>query len=333
MLNKKTSRGGAIVAFVLSGVFIAVAALLFLNRQHVLDQLSVWSFTPTSQIQSVNERVGFTDRGKFVFYATKPSLENQDGFNKNCPRQESGSPILGCYTSLDRIFIYDLSDEQLDGMEEVTAAHEMLHAVWFRMDEEEKSRLTVQLEAAYEKLDDPRLKERMDYYQRTEPTEIPNELHSILGTEVPSLGSDLEEYYAKYFDRGKVLALHQQYNSVYTALYSRADELYAQLESLSQTIEKRSESYNAAVAQLSADIDSFNSRAGGGTFTSQSQFNAERAALVRRTTELEAERSAINAEIDTYNTYNNEYKAIASKIEGLNSSLDSFKQIDEAPAI
>lgn len=333
MSSTKTSRTGSIIAFSLSAVFVALAGWVFLNRQFVLDQASIWSYTPSADVEAIENRVGFTDKGKFVFYATQPAVEKQSDFNKECPRQETASPILGCYTNNDRIYIYDLTNQQLDGMEEVTAAHEMLHAAWYRTNSAEREKLTAELRDAYAKIDNSELKDRMNYYERTEPGEFVNELHSILGTEVSSLGEPLESYYSQFFNRASVLKLHQQYSGVYTQLYTRADELYAKMQSLSTTIQSRSSAYDTAVAQLSADINSFNDRANNGSFRSQSQFNAERNELVRRTNTLDTERSAINTDIDTYNTYYNEYQTISRQIEVLNDSVDSFKQIDQAPSV
>ena len=329
----KTSRTGTIFAFVFSALFVTAAFWLFFNRQYAQDWISVQNFTPSAAIETINERAKFTEKGRFIFYATNPQVENQESFNKECPRQEPGSPILGCYTNDDRIFVYDITNKQLDGMEEVTAAHEMLHAAWHRATEAERQSLTTQLRAAYQKLGDSELKTRMDYYERTEPGEFVNELHAILGTEVASLDPSLETYYSQYFNRDAVLKLHQQYKSVYDSLYARADSLYTLMQTLSTSIQSRSSSYDAEVTQLSADIASFNKRAGNGVFTSQAQFNAERAALVRRTAALEAERSALNSDIVTYNTYYKEYDSISKQIELLNSSTDSFKEIEQAPSV
>jgi hypothetical protein len=252
----------------------------------------------------------------------------------SCPRQEAGSPILGCYTTSDRIFVFNVSNEQLDGMKEVTAAHEMLHAVWYRMSASEQSRLGTLLTAAYEKSASPELKERMAYYQRNEPEAITNELHSILGTEVGSLGDELEAYYRQYFeDRQIVLNLHAKYNDVYKSLYSRADSLYTRMQTLSKSIDNRSEAYSAEVTKLSSDISSFNARANSGDFDSMSQFNSEKAALVARSNRLDAQRSSIYADIDVYNKMYEEYKVLASQIELLNNSVDSFKSLGEAPTV
>lgn len=333
MSNTKTNRAGAVAAFIVSALFIAAAAWLFLNRQYAMDQVSVWTYEPSEAVVSIGEKVEFTDKGKFIFYATKPELESQETFNKECPRQETGSPILGCYTTDDRIYVYNLTNDQLQGMEEVTAAHEMLHAVWYRTSPSEREKLTTELQAAYNKFDNKELKDRMDYYQRTEPGEFANELHSILGSEIGSLSEPLESYYSQFFNRATVLKLHDQYSGVYKALYDRADVLFADMQALATTIETKSSAYDAAAKQLSADISSFNTRAQSGAFTSQSQFNAERNALIRRTTALDAQRSAINNDIATYNGYYNEYQDIAKQIEVLNNSVDSFKQVEEAPSV
>lgn len=333
MSNTRTSRSGSIVAFVLSGLFIVAAGWIFMNRQFILDQLSVWSYTPSSEVAAIQQRISMTDEGEFTFYATRPEVEAQASFNKSCPRQEAGSPILGCYTSSDRIYIYNLSSERLDGMKEVTAAHELLHAVWYRTSEADKEKLGAQLKAAYETIDDAELEKRMSYYERTEPGEFTNELHSILGTEVESLGEPLESYYAQFFDRGAVLKLHDQYSGLYEKLYERADTLYAQMQTLATRINQQSSAYDSAAAQLSRDIDAFNRRADSGAFATQAQFNAERSDLVRRSNSLESQRTQINRSIETYNSYYAEYQDIAKQIEVLNDSIDSFKQVDQPPMV
>ncbi len=333
MLNKKTNRVGSIVTFVVSALLIVSALWLYFNRQFVIDTITVWSYQPSETIQAIQSNAEFTDKGRFVFYATQPALEQQDAFNRECPRQEERSPILGCYTNDDRIYIYDLTNERLDGMEEVTAAHEMLHAVWRRMSDAEREKIAAELQTAYEKTDNAALKDRMAYYERTEPGELHNELHSILGTEIASLGEPLESYYGKYFDRSTVLALHAKYSSVYNGLYDRASELYSQMESLASSIESRSAEYQTAVRQYTADIQSFNTRANNGSFSSQNQFNRERAVLVARSAVLNNQRQAVNASITTYNKYYSEYQDIAKQIEVLNESIDSFHQIDQAPSV
>lgn len=334
MQSKKPRHLGVIISLALSALVIGFAAWLFLNRQYVIDQITVWSYTPPASIQSINERVDFTGHGTFAFYATQPVLADAEAFNQGCPRQEVGSPILGCY-SAGRIYVYNVDNEQLAGMEEVTAAHEMLHAAWERLSSSERQQVTTLLDAAYSRLSsDSELKLRMDYYARTEPGQMYNELHSILGTEMRDVGDDLEAYYARYFtDRRKVLDLHGAYNAVFTNLKNESADLYTELTTLATTLTTRSKSYETTVAQLSADIQSFNQRAASGGFSSTSQFNRERAAIVKRWQAVEAERLAINRDVNAYNVKYEQYQQLASQLDTLHKSVDSFRSLEQPPSL
>lgn len=334
MSDKKHSLRRSLIGGGFSVVILAAAAFLFFNQQFVKDQITVWSYKPNQSIQNLESNIDFTPKGKFYFYAEQPQIENSDTFNKDCQRQEVGNPILGCYLA-SRIYVYDVKNAQLDGIEEVTAAHETLHAVWERMSESDQAKVSVLLEAEYAKLSgDTDLSQRMEYYKRAEPGQFDNELHSILGTEVSSLSPSLEAHYGQYFtDRQKVVAFHTKYAAVFTDLKSRSDSLYAELTTLAASIGARSVTYNNDVQQLSADIAAFNDRANRGDFSSQSQFNSERAALLSRSHQVDADRASITADIDTYNAKYAEYQTISSEIEALNKSIDSIPSLQPTPSV
>lgn len=333
MSDKKHNRSSVIAAAIVSVVIFAFAGWLLLNKQFVIDQVSIWSYEAPANVIALEDRIDFSDQGKFYFRTTHPKLTGSDEFNVGCPRQETGSPILGCYTE-GRIYIYDITNEKLDGIEEVTAAHEMLHAVWERMSDTEQQRIGKLLRAAYANIDNPDLTERMDYYNRTEPGEFENELHSIIGTEVGNLGAELDTYYAKFFkDRQKVLDFHTKYSAVFKDLQTRSENLYNELVVIGKSIEKRSAQYSIDVATLSSDIEAFNTKADKGEFNSMSQFNSERAALVARTNQLDADRIAINNDIKTYKEKYAEYQELGTQIESLNKSLDSIKDLAPAPSV
>jgi hypothetical protein len=333
MSSTKAKTAWKIISALIGVAFVALAGWVILNRQFVIDQLTVWSYAPSSAIATIEERSEFTDKGRFYFYTSQPVVATQEDFNRHCPRQEVGSPILGCYTGTGQNYIYDITNERLDGIEEVTAVHEMLHAAWYRLSADEQATITNQLEAAYQKITDQELQDRMAYYERTEPGEYVNELHSILGTEIADLGPELEAYYESYFDRATVLGLHEKYDSVYKELDGRADELYALMGELSVSIESRLTAYDTSSAQLTADISAFNERASAGQFSSMAQFNNERNALINRSDQLKSERLSINADVERYNGYRNEYQNIASQIELLNQSIDSFQTIEQTPSL
>jgi hypothetical protein len=316
---------------VVVAALVGATAWLLLNRQFVLDQISVWDYHPSASVVTIEERSGLGGKGLFYFYASHPEVDSAADFNINCQRREAKSAILGCYNNKN-IYIYNVSNAQLDGIEEVTAAHEMLHAVWDRMSNKDKASVGALLEAQYARINDPALKERMAYYDRTEPGEHDNELHSIIGTEVALISPELEKYYSQYFsNRSKVTALHTAYNSVFTQLSQESDALFAELGALSTKIDKDKAQYQSDATKLSSDIAAFNQKANDGGFTSTTDFNNQRAALIARSSALDSERTTINAEIKTYNDKNAQYQALIVQSEALNKSIDS--SVAPAPSL
>jgi len=312
-------------------VCMVVAGWVLFNRQYIVDQLMVWQYQPSSEVKAITSRAKLSDHGRFYFYASQPQVDEAAAFNQQCRKQEEHSAILGCYAAR-RIYIYNVSNAQLDGIKEVTAAHEMLHAAWDRLSKQEKDQLEPLLTKVYERVATDELRDRMAYYDRTQPGERFNELHSIVGTEVSDVGSDLEQYYAQYFtDRHQVTTMHERYESLFTQLKVRADALVLQLNSLASEIDQQSSAYNAAVSQLNTDINQFNSQAQNGAFSSQSAFNAQRSALIARSSELEAQRTSINTKVTQYNQLRAELEAINSQSAALTQSIDST--LAPAPAI
>lgn len=335
MSDRKRSLRGTVIGGVFSIALFVAAGFILLNQQFIKDQIVVWGYTPSSEIQTIESRIQLTGAGEFHFRATQPEIASSETFNQDCPRQEVASPILGCYTSDHRIYIYSITNEQLDGIEEVTAAHEMLHAVWERTSDSERTRIGSLLKTEYQKhTSNVGLAERMAYYQRTEPGQFENELHSILSTEAESLSPELEKYYAQFFkDRQAVVALYKKYNTVFESLKQQIDTLYEELTTLGESIDTRTAQYNTDVAQLSADIESFNRRADNGSFASINDFNRERATLIARSNQTDADRAAISADIETHNQKYDQYQLVASQIEILNKSIDSFKDLQPSPSV
>jgi hypothetical protein len=330
--TKQRSLRGHVAAIIAAAVSVLLALLLFINRQQIVDQLTVWQFRPTGEVQALADRSGMGDRGRFYFYASQPSLEAADQFNQKCDRKEEATAILGCYTA-GRIYIYNVTNEMLDGIREVTAAHEMLHAAYERMSDGERSRINALVEDEYAKLRaDSAFSERMAFYDRTEPGQRDNELHSIIGTEVADVSPMLEVHYKAYFnDRSKVVALHDKYASVFEQLQQQADTLSSQLTQLTDRIEKATSQYNADVARLNQDIESFNARANSGAFVSEVAFQNERAVLTDRAAQLESARTSVNGMIDEYNRLRDELISVAGQSDALNRSIDS--SLAPAPSV
>lgn len=322
--NPQKKQRRLIRSLITSAFFLGLSLFVTFNRQYILDVAHFWTYQPTAQVAAIAEKSGMNDSGKFAFYATHPSLEGTQKFNEYCNRQEEGTAILGCYTN-DRIYVYDVQDKRFDGIQEVTASHEMLHAVYQRLSDSDRTKVNGLVEKEYQKLSsDPSFAERMAFYARTEPGERDNELHSIIGTEVAAISPELEQHYAKYFkNRSQVLTLFQGYNQLFLAVDKQTKALSTELDALAKKIDTDMNAYNTSIKALNVDIEDFNRRAESGTFTSRALFNKERAALEQRVADLDKTRSSIDANAARYETLRKEYNDTVTVSNNLYKSIDS----------
>lgn len=325
------SRGriGSLLATIL---LAGLAVLALSNLQYIQDAASYHQYQPSSEITALADDAGMNERGRFLFYASQPSLEGAKSFDTYCGKTEKSTAILGCYNGR-KIYIYDIKDPRLAGIRPTTAAHEMLHAAYARLSSSDREMVDRLLDREYETIkNDSQLADRMAFYDRTQPGEHMNELHSIIGTEKKEVSPELEEYYRRYFsDRSKVIAQHEQYYSLFAELRERADTLTGQIDTLRGTLERDRAAYDAQVAALQSSIAEFNSRAENGQFESQAAFARERQALFARSASLEDLRARINGVITEYNRLIEELNAIAIETEELNRSIDS--NLAPAPSI
>jgi hypothetical protein len=324
MPEQKYNRLGLILNLIFSIGLIVSAVLIVLNRQRIIDQISVWQYSPTSAIDALVERAGMNDYGLFLYHASQPTLDGTQNFNDSCARIENTVSILGCYTN-NKIYVFNVTDSQLDGIREVTAAHETLHAAYDRLTVDDKKKIDALLEKEFVKLKgDAGYADRMAFYDRTEPGERDNELHSVIGTEVSDIDPELEDYYKQYFvDRQKAVTLYEKYSNIFKELKDKANKLASQLDALGKSVAKRTAEYNTEAEALNSDIEEFNRRANSGDFASQSEFATARVALEQRVSALEELRAEINLDIAKHGSLLVEYNSNAAKSDNLYDSIDS----------
>jgi hypothetical protein len=323
-------RRGRWVALALTLAVIASASLwVIASRQYIVDQVAVWSFDESPTIASYVERSRMSDRGEFLFLASRPTIADRARFGGMCGKSEDGTGILGCYVPGDgAIVLFDVVDERLDGIEEVVASHEMLHAAWHRLGADERAELSGLLETEAAALStDPGFVERMALYARLEPGERSNELHSIIGTEVADLPPALESYYARYFsDRAALVGLHTASNAVFVELASRAEAVSAELDALRTSIEADYAAYNGGYDALNDDVDTFNERADAGLFS-----ESARAALVARQDALDALFASITERSAAFDAKAAELESLNAQTVELNSSVNIVARTVEPP--
>ncbi len=312
-------------AVFLGVVAVAIVTIITVNPQRVADQIAVWNYQPSNEIVRYAEATTMTETGRFLFYASRPIVAGDAAFDAVCSNREAGFGILGCYLPRSKtMYLYDVMDDRLAGIEEVVAAHEMLHAVWDRLSDDERARLEVLLEVEATRLvDNAEFTARFEFYARTQPGERANELHSIIGTEFATISSELEAHYAKYFlDRSQVIALHEQSNAVFLAQQAQIETLIAQLDALRASIETEYASYNAGFDALNADIAEFNDRADSGFYGSQAEFAADRDELLARQVALNNVFAGIDSERAEYYQLAAQLDALNAEVESLNDSIN-----------
>ncbi len=327
-----TTRRSSIPRLILSLVVLALAVWIFFNRDFVIDQLTVWQYKPSADVAAIAERSSMNEKGKFLFYASQPRVEGRDAFNQHCRKHAEQTAVLGCY-SARLIYLYNITDPRLDGIKEVTAAHEMLHAAYDRLSSSERERIDGLINTAAQSKSNPTIEKKLALYDQTEPGERLNELHSMLGSEAKELPAELETYYAQYFtNRLALVALSEKYEQVFVELEQRQTQLVSELNALAEQINNDNQAYNSRFGQLQEDIAAFNTKAENGGFSSESQFNAERARLIARQRELSSFRGSIMANIDSYEAKRAELDTLNGTAAGLQDSIDSTS-LPEVPSL
>lgn len=309
-------------------VFVASLAAAFIGivfGQKIIDSVMASSFSPSQQVAMINDHLKLTDDAKTIFYASKPSVDGQEQFNQNCQSTERTTAMLGCYYQR-KIYLFNITNQEMKGAVEVTAAHEMLHAAYERIPFYEKDSVNKLILAEYEKVkSDKTIKDLVSYYEKAEPGSVTNELHSIIGTTVATIDPKLETYFARYFtDRQAIVAMNESYNSIFRKVQDEADLLSKKIEQEGPLIEKSLAAYEADRKQLEMDIQTFNQRAASGEFKTQSSFQVARSAMVSRSNDLNARRDALNARVDEYNTLIEKLRALSVRSEELNKSINGI---------
>lgn len=308
----------AVGVLALAGVLVA-APWDAGRRQAYADQWVVWTDPPNAQIEELADQLELTETGRRIFFATRPQIEAARDFETHCPVE--AEVVLGCYDR-GRIYVYEVTDERLAGTVESTTAHELLHALYARMEPAQEIRIDALVADYVAGLpDDDETRAIVETYPDAQHAD---EWHSRLATSFESLPAALEEHYAQIFDDRQLIVTFDEESRAQIDEYTdRIEQLSAELDTASADLTARSAAYDAAIVALDADIASFNQRADSGAFSSQADFDRERAAIIARQDALEAQRVALNADVDAYNAKVVELTSLDSERAELYEHLDS----------
>jgi hypothetical protein len=277
----------------------------------VLQRIQLINYNPPAEVSELATQAHMSDEGRKVFYLTTPTIEDKKVGLQLCVSNDAEKTItLGCYVSGKGIFIQKVADQRLDGTMQVTAAHEMLHAVYYEhLSGSERTEIDRELLLAFDRLNNPRLKKLIELYRDRSPSHVNSELHSFLGTEAADLGPKLEQHYAKYFiDRAKLVAMAQQKDQLFAGIESKAGGIQQQLKILKAQIDGREKTLSEMAAAM---------RSSPATEDQQRLYNAHVQAL--------------HEETDHYNELVGSYNGLSSEGSSLNDSLQNLSSAKKDP--
>ena len=297
---RHTLRFGFIAILV---VWLLAVGLLLVNRQSLIDWWRLRGYTPPSSVVSLANEDTMAPYTRHLFYLNRPQLlPTVTSFRVHCP-ENLNTIVLGCYhPDQDGIFIYNVADPTLAGVQQVTAAHEVLHAVYARLSTQARTNLDTELTDYYQHgLNDSLVKAEVKLYQQTEPNDVMDEMSCTFGTEVANLPPNLEAYYRQYFsNRTVIVAYEQKYETAFSAREAQIKQYDSQLSQMKSQISSLQSQLTAAHANLNTQLANLASLRSSGNV------------------------AAYNAGVPTYNSLIDSYNANVQMISKLVSQYNQL---------
>lgn len=233
--------------------------------------------TPTRAVPEIDpdmaavaDRIGLTAGARRMLATTQPALVTDAATLRDACRSAStpapDGRLLGCFTSragISRIHVWDVDHPELEGTNEVTTAHELLHAVWHGLDAAARAELEPALRKVFAEGEPVERLDLLNGYRDQDQEVFVNELHSYIGTEVASLPAALEKHYATVFSDRQVVvgfsvsstATLEQRSADLEALDARLAAQGAQIDADTEALEQRRTQREADAAALAASLE------------------------------------------------------------------------------
>ncbi len=307
---------------IISLTIIALPFVIWQQRLAIQDWYRLRNYTPPANVAALADATTMNNSARRIFYINHPQIADKTEFNAACSQE--ASIVLGCYISNNGIYLYNITDARLKGVMEVTAAHEMLHAAYERLSDAERARVDGMIAEALKSVTNQRLLDTIAKYRAQDPSVIPNELHSILGTEQRNLPPKLETYYQRYFtNRATVVAFSEHYEGEFSSRQAQVEAYDKQLETLKQQIETKKNQLSNSYNSLNSEKSRLESLKNSGDIATYNQnvpgFNAQ----------VGSYNSLVNQVDQLINSYNSTVIArnnIALEEQGLAQAIDSRPQ-------
>ncbi len=292
-------------------VILLIGYLIYYNRFSIYDRIVLARYKVPSLVNQLATQDTMTPISREIFYINHPTFLTKVNFSKECPNFHPAEEIiLGCYYPNENgIYILNVSDPTLNGIMQVTAAHEMLHGVYSRLSSSQKKTLDSLLLNFYlHDLTDQRIRDEVAIYMKTEPGSVYDEMNSTFPTECQKLTPQLETFYKKYFyNRLQVVAYEQAYQQVFLNKKNQLASYDSTLNSMNEIITQEQNQAKTMHQSLNSQLTYINSHPSDSNI-----FNL------------------VNSYNNQVNQYNNLVKTISVNINQYNQLVNQRNQISIA---
>lgn len=294
-----------LISFIVFILIIGFGLFAWANKWEIHDRWVAKSYKETVDSSEVLSNLNLTGRGELVFKASLTEVDDKTNFKERCPVERfEEANVLGCY-SARRIYVLKVDEPRLAGVEEVTAAHELLHAQFERMSSSEKADLKQKLTTLRRGVTDTEVNNLIESYRSNlgEGEELDNEIFAIYGTQLDSVGEELEDIYSEYFkNRSGIVARYKAYSSEFS------------------NIQQKIEAYDAELAELKTEKDSLETEAQA----LSEELNTEKQELDNLSSGDSMEQYQASAE-----EYNRKVGVYNSKVERIREIIDEYNALVE----
>lgn len=243
-------------------LWLTTVGLLLANRQSLIDWWRLRGYVAPAAVVKLADEDTMTSYTRHLFYLNRPQLlPTVTSFRVHCPENEN-TIVLGCYhPDQDGIFIYAVTDPTLAGVQQVTAAHEVLHSVYARLSSSDRARLDAELTDYYQHgLTNSTVEAEVALYQKTEPGSVMDEMSCTFGTEIANLPPSLSAYYAKYFsNRATIVHYEENYQAEFSSRQASITQDDNQLASLKTQINTMDAQLKTTYTGLNTQLANLNS--------------------------------------------------------------------------
>ena len=269
----KTEHNKIIVLIIAIVAILIMVYFINLDYRFISDQNKASEFNPSSEIESLVSKMNLTDRGRIILYASSPQLKDKVAFNGICGHD--GDPdayVAGCYYVIndeEYIDIYDSGKNATELQKSyynytnskiVTLAHEMMHAVYSRISDNDKEWIEIELNKIYS--NNSSLRSELSKYPSSEKFD---ELYVRVATEIYGIPSNLEKHYSQYFkDRQYIAKLYHDNKEQLDTMFQEADIILDRIKK-QEIVIQNSYGYYArrnAINEYNRLVDLYNSQIG-----------------------------------------------------------------------